>query len=157
MPKQLKEMNRAIPEANSLACFEFQVHCFITVTHETTSTQKMIWSSFASLDCLYFWRHGARLAAFSLRKCKMFYCLYLFCSWGGKLQTQALLPANYSNVALKVFILLPKLQVLSIPIPERDSCRQPVRKREKRKDICFFFRLVTDWALRLPDSWLKSQ
>lgn len=81
MPKQVKEMNRPIPEADSLACFEFQVHYFITVTHETRSTQKMIWSLFASLDCLYFWRHGARLAAFNLKKSKMFYC-FLFCGWG---------------------------------------------------------------------------
>lgn len=81
MPKQVKEMNRPIPEADSLACFEFQVHYFITVTRETRSTQKMIWSLFTSLDCLYFWRHGARLAAFNLKKCKMFYC-FLFCGWG---------------------------------------------------------------------------
>lgn len=37
MPKSAKEMKRALPEAESLAYFEFQVHRFVTVPQETTS------------------------------------------------------------------------------------------------------------------------
>lgn len=80
--KQVKKMNRAIPEADILDCFKFQVCCFIIVAHETMSTQKIIWSLFPSLDCLYFWRHGARLVALHHINCRTFYCLYLFCGWG---------------------------------------------------------------------------
>lgn len=70
-----------------------------------------------------------------------------------KVQIQDLFPANYRNVALKVLMLLPKPQVLSIRCPKRDSCRQPEGK-EKGEMRGFSFRLVTDWALRLLDSWL---
>jgi len=76
------------------------------------------------------------LVVFSLRKYKIFYCLY---SLGrSKVQTQALIPANYRDIALKVFALLPKLQVLSTRSPERDSHRQSAMKTEERKCMFLF-------------------
>lgn len=98
-----------------------------------------------------------RLVALSFRRHSMFYCLYLFCSWGfvgvgveSRLHTQALLPTKCRNVAIKLFTFLPKLEVMSIPR------QRPIRKRKK---ICFLFGLIAqgieihDWSHGY--SWLN--